>query len=137
MSDAGLCGKVFEVSGVRNVWWWLQEPKKQHTLDRKSVTEVKCAVCSTVQAVAAKCVECGVNFGGYCCLKCNLFDDDLSKEQYHCDACGICRVGGIENFFHCQKCNCCYHMTVKVCKCALRLEISELFLAEVWVWPVE
>jgi hypothetical protein len=26
------------------------------------------------------------------------------KQQYHCDACGICRIGGRENFFHCDRC---------------------------------
>jgi RING finger/CHY zinc finger protein 1 len=31
-----------------------------------------------------------------------LPDDDISKEQFHCDLCGICRVGGRQNFFHCQ-----------------------------------
>lgn len=28
----------------------------------------------------------------------------IEKEQYHCDACGICRIGGRENFFHCDRC---------------------------------
>ncbi|KAG1346261.1 putative E3 ubiquitin-protein ligase RZFP34 [Cocos nucifera] len=27
-----------------------------------------------------------------------------SKEQYHCSGCGICRIGGQENFFHCYTC---------------------------------
>ncbi|VAH16017.1 unnamed protein product [Triticum turgidum subsp. durum] len=29
--------------------------------------------------------------GKYFCEKCNFFDDDISKKQYHCDGCGICR----------------------------------------------
>ncbi|GMH32753.1 hypothetical protein BSKO_00587 [Bryopsis sp. KO-2023] len=89
------------------------DPKKRHTLDRKAVTELVCAVCSTRQPVGEKCVKCGTKFGKYSCLKCNFFEDDLSKEQYHCEHCGICRVGGRENYFHCQKCNCCYHINMK------------------------
>ncbi|XP_048494070.1 probable E3 ubiquitin-protein ligase RZFP34 isoform X3 [Beta vulgaris subsp. vulgaris] len=36
-----------------------------------------------------------------------------SKKQYHCDGCGICRIGGRENFFHCYKCGCCYSVVLK------------------------
>ncbi|GJM95505.1 hypothetical protein PR202_ga12248 [Eleusine coracana subsp. coracana] len=28
----------------------------------------------------------------------------IEKGQYHCYDCGICRIGGKENFFHCVKC---------------------------------
>ncbi len=28
--------------------------------------------------------------------------------QYHCPGCGICRVGGAANFFHCDKCCGCF-----------------------------
>eukprot|EP00941_MAST-03F_sp_MAST-3F-sp1_P000942 g942.t1 len=79
-----------------------------HTLDRFSVTEVKCLSCNRKQPVASSCIECGVSFGKYSCIICRLFDDDDSKQQYHCDGCGICRVGGRENFTHCYKCGTCY-----------------------------
>ncbi|KAI8014396.1 putative E3 ubiquitin-protein ligase RZFP34 [Camellia lanceoleosa] len=36
-----------------------------------------------------------------------------SKKQYHCNGCGICRIGGRENFFHCNKCRCCYSVLLK------------------------
>ena len=29
--------------------------------------------------------------GAYSCLTCRFFDDDLAKQPYHCDQCGICR----------------------------------------------
>ncbi len=54
-----------------------------------------------------KCEGCGLEFGKYFCSKCNLFDNDVTKQQFHCEACGICRKGGRENFFHCPTCNCC------------------------------
>lgn len=28
--------------------------------------------------------------------------------ELSCRECGICRVGGRDNFFHCPQCNCCY-----------------------------
>lgn len=91
----------------------LQDAAKRHTLDRKQVTEVVCALCDTRQPVAASCSSCGVQFGRYACLKCNFFDDTTSKQQFHCDDCGICRVGGRSNFFHCATCNCCYNTSLQ------------------------
>jgi len=76
-----------------------------HEIDRKSVSHVSCSECQLVQAVAAACTQCGVEFGKYFCSICKLFDED--KQQFHCDGCGICRVGGRENFFHCSKCGLC------------------------------
>lgn len=43
----------------------------------------------------------------YTCLECKLFDDE-DKHQYHCEGCGICRIGGRDKFFHCSKCNMCF-----------------------------
>ncbi|XP_020965631.1 zinc finger protein BRUTUS-like At1g18910 isoform X4 [Arachis ipaensis] len=43
--------------------------------------------------------------GKYFCGTCKLFDDDVSKKQYHCGGCGICRTGGSENCFHRDKCD--------------------------------
>jgi RING finger/CHY zinc finger protein 1 len=37
----------------------------------------------------------------------------ISKEQFHCDDCGICRVGGRDKFFHCQNCGACYGMGLR------------------------
>lgn len=59
------------------------------------------------------CEKCGIKFGRYTCLICNLFDDD-DKSQYHCDSCGICRVGGKERFFHCATCNMCLPIQLKL-----------------------
>ena len=52
--------------------------------------------------------ECKVQFAVYFCKVCNLFDDEGPQKQvFHCDGCGICRVGGRENNFHCEVCECC------------------------------
>ena len=53
------------------------------------------------------CRGCGLNLGGFFCGPCRMYDD-TDKKQFHCDGCGICRVGGREKFTHCDKCSMCY-----------------------------
>lgn len=87
--------------------------KKAHVLDRRAVTRVRCLVCRLEQAPARVCAgsDCGVVLGEYFCGVCNLFDDDggpaPAKALYHCDGCGLCRVGPKANFFHCDGCSSC------------------------------
>ncbi|KAI3855032.1 hypothetical protein MKX03_018426 [Papaver bracteatum] len=87
----------------------------RHDLPRQQVKQVICSLCGTEQEVQQICVNCGVCMGKFFCDTCKLFDDDTSKEQYHCNGCGICRIGGGENFFHCYKCGCCYSILLKNC----------------------
>ncbi|KAG2449871.1 hypothetical protein HYH02_005394 [Chlamydomonas schloesseri] len=87
--------------------------EKRHTLDRKAVREVVCGGCGLRQPKATHCVQCHIRFGRYSCMECSFYDDDLSKECFHCKDCGICRVGGRENFFHCATCNCCYAVSLR------------------------
>ncbi|XP_065827708.1 RING finger and CHY zinc finger domain-containing protein 1-like [Oscarella lobularis] len=80
---------------------------ESHNIDRRAVTEVRCNECKTRQPVGNKCENCDVTFGSsYFCKICRLYDDK-DKGQFHCDSCGICRVGGRENFFHCDCCRLC------------------------------
>lgn len=71
-------------------------------------------------------------FVQYTCLICNLFDDE-DKDQYHCNGCGICRIGGRNNFFHCEVCNMCLPLQLKtnghrVSKCdSFRIKIYVSF----------
>lgn len=82
------------------------DEKEEHTLNRKNVDEIMCSVCETKQPVQQNCSNCGILFGQYFCGKCKLIDDE-DKKQYHCEGCGICRVGGRDKFFHCQTCDMC------------------------------
>jgi len=84
---------------------------EDHTLDRRSVTHIVCIQCQHKQEVGRNCTECGILFGSYSCLICRLFDDN-PKNQFHCVGCGICRVGGRDNFFHCAKCNICISKSI-------------------------
>jgi len=82
------------------------DPKKAHQLDRKAVKTVQCMRCNTVQDADKTCASCGITLGAYWCPTCVLLDD-VDKGQFHCDKCGICRVGGQENHTHCDKCGIC------------------------------
>ena len=84
-----------------------------HDFDRRGVARVQCALCETVQPFGSSCVACGTGFGRYTCLECRFFDDDISKQQWHCAKCGICRAGGKANFFHCDACGCCYSKSLQ------------------------
>ncbi|KAF7265374.1 ring finger and CHY zinc finger domain containing 1 [Rhynchophorus ferrugineus] len=88
------------------------DEKEDHTINRKAVTELICTLCDTRQPVQAECRNCRIRFGKYVCLECNLFDDE-EKNQFHCHGCGICRIGGAQRFFHCEKCNMCLPVQLK------------------------
>lgn len=88
------------------------DEKESHKLDRTSVIDIVCMVCGEEQKVSQRCVACQSIFGKYFCEKCRLYDDE-EKGQFHCDGCGLCRIGGRDNFFHCEKCGCCYSVSLK------------------------
>jgi len=82
------------------------DEEQNHTLRRDDVTQVECSECGHRQGVRETCEECGLKFGKYFCFDCKLYDDE-DKQQFHCDGCGICRVGGRDNYFHCDRCDMC------------------------------
>ncbi|KAG2629734.1 hypothetical protein PVAP13_3KG449200 [Panicum virgatum] len=85
----------------------------RHAICRQDIEKVVCLLCDTEQPVSQVCVSCGVNMGEYFCDICKFYDDDTEKLVYHCKDCGICRVGGKENFFHCVKCGSCYSVALR------------------------
>ena len=77
-------------------------PPEHHTLDRFAIREIICRECFTRQGSKTNlCINCNVQFGEYHCAICNLWMMNTEK-PYHCPDCGFCRVGGGENFRHCQ-----------------------------------
>ncbi|ODV94811.1 hypothetical protein PACTADRAFT_81373 [Pachysolen tannophilus NRRL Y-2460] len=82
-----------------------------HQLPRNQIKHVLCMFCFTPQNPSQVCCNesCQENLSQYYCDKCKLFDNDPNKDIYHCDDCGICRLGlGLnEDFFHCHGCNAC------------------------------
>ncbi|KAI3690239.1 hypothetical protein L2E82_48217 [Cichorium intybus] len=106
---APCCNKVFSCHHCHNKYTSeLKNPKERHKMVRQDVQQVVCIICNMEQPVSQICGNCGVKMGEYFCGICKLFDDDTSKQQFHCDDCGICRLYGRENVYHCDKCGCCY-----------------------------
>lgn len=90
--------------------------KKAHELDRTKIKEIECQSCFHRQKPAGNCEKCGIRFAEYYCEKCRFWDDkgvekgvcitivavnEYSSGAFHCDGCGICRVGGRDNYKHC------------------------------------
>ncbi|KAI0561230.1 hemerythrin-like protein [Gracilaria domingensis] len=88
--------------------------EQTHVMDRAATKEILCMECSTLQPVAAACIndKCGKRFARYFCEICVFYDDRENTKVYHCHSCNVCRVGrglGID-YFHCMKCNQCMHV---------------------------
>ncbi len=82
---------------------------------RHATVKMMCMHCLAIQPVGQDCGKCDKRLGQYYCSTCKLWDDNEGKKKYHCDKCGICRVGkglGID-YFHCDKCNACLMIDLK------------------------
>ncbi|XP_046849600.1 RING finger and CHY zinc finger domain-containing protein 1-like [Xenia sp. Carnegie-2017] len=84
---------------------------EDHKLIRTNVEQIECRQCGLRQKVSSNCEKCLISFGKYYCGKCRMFDDN-DKGQFHCDGCGICRVGGRDNFIHCDTCGFCLSKSI-------------------------
>jgi hypothetical protein len=80
-----------------------------HRMKREETKHIMCMNCFESQEPSEFCDSCDLRFAMYYCSKCKLYDNDDSKDIYHCDDCGICRLGlGLgQDFFHCHGCNAC------------------------------
>ena len=80
-----------------------------HNLRRKMTRNMLCMLCQTPQPAAEICISCDEYAAWYYCPKCKLWDNEPNKRIYHCDDCGICRLGeGLgKDYVHCKKCNVC------------------------------
>jgi uncharacterized CHY-type Zn-finger protein len=91
------------------------DEKESHKIDRFKTQTMLCMVCKTVQAAAKNCANCYTEAARYYCDICKLWTDDPEKPIYHCNKCGLCRVGrGLgEDNWHCDKCDICLSINVK------------------------
>lgn len=83
---------------------------EDHALPRKETKNMLCMPCGYAQKAGDECVRCGRLAARYYCGICKLWNDDPDASTYHCDGCGICRVGaGLgKDFFHCKVCARCW-----------------------------
>lgn len=88
---------------------------EDHAMNRFETEFVACKTCGAEDVpLGESCSNCQVQFAKYSCMTCRFFDDAEERRVYHCDKCGICRVGaglGIDNV-HCEKCNTCVPIDV-------------------------
>lgn len=77
---------------------------EDHSLIRKETRNMLCMFCGTAQKASQTCVSCEAPAARYYCDICKLWNDDPDKPCYHCNDCGICRIGhGIgKDFYHCK-----------------------------------
>ncbi|CUS07246.1 unnamed protein product [Tuber aestivum] len=88
---------------------------QDHNLIRRETKNMLCMHCGRAQPAQQDCRHCGVRSSRYYCDKCKLWDDDPDKSIYHCNDCGICRIGkGLgKDFFHCKKCGVCMSISLE------------------------
>ncbi|PLB34585.1 RING finger and CHY zinc finger domain-containing protein [Aspergillus candidus] len=88
---------------------------EDHHLDRPKTENMLCMLCGHPQPAAQDCTRCGVQAALYYCSTCKLWDNDCSKSIYHCNDCGICRIGqGLgKDFFHCKRCSVCLPISIE------------------------
>jgi len=94
------CGKIYTCRFCHN-------ENESHEINRFEVKEIICSKCNHKQNVSNQCINCGIKFAKYFCKTCNFFDDRIERDYYHCDKCGICRVGDGKKYVHCDSCNTC------------------------------
>jgi RING finger/CHY zinc finger protein 1 len=107
--DCRLCHDHVEADIVNNL-------ANFHEIDRFAITEIICKICNLRQPKSNKCIseECDTIFGTYYCETCCLYDEfGHEKNIFHCQKCGICRLGPKENYFHCDNCNTCLGISLK------------------------
>lgn len=77
---------------------------EDHSLNRRETKNMLCMLCGFAQPASEECTKCGIRGAWYYCGVCKLWDDDPKKSIYHCNDCGICRVGqGLgKDFYHCK-----------------------------------
>lgn len=90
-----------------NRWYtcrFCHDAVEDHMLNRRETKHMLCMLCGCAQPASEECALCSERGAWYYCDVCKLWDDDTEKSIYHCNECGICRVGqGLgKDFFHCK-----------------------------------
>ena len=90
-----------------NKWYtcrFCHDEVEDHMLNRRETRMMLCMFCGGAQPAHDVCIFCLQVTAWYYCDVCKLWDDDPEKDIYHCDDCGICRIGkGLgKDFFHCM-----------------------------------
>ena len=132
------------------------DENENHQIDRHDIDYIKCDFCKSFQKKNSACQnkDC-YKFDKphkYYCDKCNLWTDtcddayvtlnsilinniNINKNYYHCNKCGICRIGKKENYIHCDKCNLCLKKDIyekHACKINMTDQQCPICLKNIW-----
>eukprot|EP01102_Stenamoeba_stenopodia_P019553 TRINITY_DN7421_c0_g1_i1.p1 TRINITY_DN7421_c0_g1~~TRINITY_DN7421_c0_g1_i1.p1 ORF type:complete len:310 (-),score=12.02 TRINITY_DN7421_c0_g1_i1:79-1008(-) len=105
---AACCGKFYPCLRCH-------DEVSDHTIVRYDIELILCMHCETVQPPNQTCTNCKKTLGTYYCETCRFYDNDTTKEIYHCPHCRLCRIGkglGIDHE-HCMTCNSCIKLDFK------------------------
>ncbi|OBT44196.1 hypothetical protein VE00_04832 [Pseudogymnoascus sp. WSF 3629] len=102
-----------------NKWYTCRlchDAAETHTLPRRETKNMLCMICGNAQRAAEICTHCTGRAANYYCDICHLWEDDPNRSIYHCNDCGICRVGmGLgKDFFHCKTCGLCMNISMEM-----------------------
>ena len=77
---------------------------ESHAITRRATRFMLCMYCGCAQPAAGDCRSCGRSAACYYCDVCKFWDNEPSRSIYHCEDCGICRIGeGLgKDFYHCK-----------------------------------
>lgn len=81
-----------------------------HRFNRSETKYMYCLLCKKIGPIGTHCQHCKQEVSKICCPICKtlcMIGEDV-KPAYHCEKCGVCRVGLAENSVHCDKCGTCY-----------------------------
>lgn len=132
------------------------DQEEDHEAKRFDIDIVKCDFCNVQQKKGSVCnnPEC-YQFKknhNYYCSKCNIWKNDndnylkiidsfliekndIFKKFYHCDNCGICRVGNSKDYKHCDSCNLCLKKEAfesHVCKINMKDQDCPICFQNIW-----
>lgn len=117
---APCCGRWYVCRFCHDEGEWdnAPDPRKSHKIDRTKIETIRCNTCHQEQTFSDKCRNCEQSFGEYSCDKCKFnysYEKDRYDEIFHCDKCGLCRVGKASEWIHCDTCNACLQGTSHTC----------------------
>ena len=69
------------------------DENEDHQINRYATESMVCMHCAKEQPCGRECSGCGEVLGLYYCDTCRFHDSDPAKKIFHCDQCGLCRIG--------------------------------------------
>lgn len=143
------CNKVYPCR-------FCHDEDQEHEAKRFDIDYVKCDFCNVSQKKDSACnnPEC-YQFEkkhNYYCHKCNIWKNDsdinlqylnsiliqkinVNKKFFHCNKCGICRVGNSDDYKHCDSCNLCIKKNIfdqHVCKIDVKDKNCPICFEKIW-----